>query len=83
MMWDPVTHRAGGLSDVTPWGMMMPPLGAYQLFGGRGGKDSGWGTTFALAAIVGVGVFGYFIYRNLVVTKAGLRGAGRAFGMGD
>lgn len=99
MMWDPVTqscmpilpwpiqqssvsHRAGGISDVTPWGFAVPPLGVYQLFGGHG-KDSGWGSTLGLAAIVGIGVFGYFIYRNLIVTKAGLRGAGRAFGMGD
>lgn len=96
MMWDPVLQSCvpvlpwpiqqssvSGVSDITPWGLALPPLGAYQLFGGRGGKDSGWATTFALGAIVLAGVFGYFVYRNLIVAKAGLRGTGRAFGMGD
>ena len=75
-------YRAGGVSDVTPWGLAVPPLGAYQFFGGHG-KASGWGSTLGLAAIVGVGVFGYFLYRNLLVTKATFRGAGQAFGRGD
>ena len=77
----PSRHVAAGLSDITPFGMVVPPLGAWELFhGGGGGKGpdwGAWGTTLALAAIVGVGVFGYLVYRNLLVSKATFAGAYR------
>lgn len=77
-------HAVAGISDVTPFGMAVPPIGAWEFFrGSRGVRGEqnpsstlpAWGTTLGLAAIIGAGVLGYFVYRNLLVSKSTITGA--------
>jgi len=82
---DPRFHSTRGVGDVTLPGILFPPYGTYQYFRGelneRGGREhevggkSGIPSTLVVAAIVGVGVVGYFIYRNLLVSTSAVRGA--------
>lgn len=72
-------HRTGDLSDVTPLGVIVPPLGIAQAFGGGGRSSSSsapprrpskgipWSTVALLGVLAG-GIFAvYAIYR---ATKA-------------
>jgi hypothetical protein len=76
-----VDHRAGFSGPEFHWYSAGPWL-AYQAgksFWSPSGKTDeaggGWTTTFVLAGIVGVGVVGYLIYRNLKVSEAAIHGA--------
>ena len=42
-------------------------------------KDADWSGVVKLAAVVGVGVVGYIVYRQFFVTAGSFRGAKRAF----
>jgi len=53
----------------------MTPL--HHVGARHGGAD--WAGVIRLGAIVGAGVLGYIIYRQLVVTGGTLRGAKRVF----
>lgn len=81
-------YRTGDLSDVTPLGVIVPPIGLAQAFGGsRGGSTSSppprrpskgipW-STVALISILAGGVFAiYAIYRGTKASEPLLRKAG-------
>jgi hypothetical protein len=46
--------------------------------GGGGSSGPGWGTVFAVGLLVGIGVIGYGVYKNVNLSKASIRGAKRA-----
>lgn len=71
-------QRTGLAAPELHWYSALPWL-AYQAGRPAGsasaGRDTGWGTTLVLAGVVGVGVVGYLLYRNFVVSEAAVRGA--------
>lgn len=75
-------HATQGLSDVTLPGIIIPPYGAYQYFRGsprEHERESGFSSTLVIAAMVGAGVLGYLVYRNLIVSTSAIRGASHEF----
>lgn len=46
---------------------------------GDGALFGGWTGTFGITALVGLGVVGYLIYRNVIVSEHTVRGFGSAF----
>jgi hypothetical protein len=57
-----------------------PPHTGFGTSSTSGVRSSGWTGTLVLAAAVGVGLAGYLIYRQFVVTTGTVRGARRALG---
>jgi len=58
------------------YGMQYP--NRYRTGLDRRDGGAGWGTVLAAGALVGVGVFAYFMYRNVWAGLGPLRGARRA-----
>jgi hypothetical protein len=82
-------HRTGDLSDVTPLGVVLPPLGIAQALGG-GGRSSGssgssprhpskgipWSTIALIGILAGGAIAVYTIYRGTKASEPLLRKAG-------
>jgi hypothetical protein len=82
-------YRTGDLSDVTPLGVIVPPLGIAQAFGGggRGGSTSSptpkrpsrgipWSTIALIGILAGGALAVYTIYRGTKASEPLLRKAG-------
>lgn len=77
-------YAASGLGDITPLGVLVPPIGLYQGFGGPGAaRDSkrsfDWSGVAKVGAVVAVGIVGFFVIRQLAVVGGTLRGAKKGF----
>jgi len=80
-------QRSFGLGSSYPYDWRSPysyesrsPQVGFGTSSTSGARSSGWTSTLVLAAAVGIGLAGYLIYRQFVVTAGTVRGARRAFG---
>ena len=67
-----------GMSDISPLGIVVPPIGVAQLFGANKkpvAASGDWSGVLKVGAVVGVGLLGYFVLSHLMVASRSARGA--------